>query len=518
MFLKRCRLITLTVLAIFLAGGTSAVAQSGEQEEFLIVAYNVENLFDIDGISLFEDYRAEQYKPLHLLRKLQNTAAVLATMQDGRGPEIILFQELEGDQTPSKRPHNYAAILKKYADVSLEQMLLTEPISDDIRDLPAEAFLLKALQEAGLDSYEVGIAEYRPDPVRTVAHVNATFSRFPIVETRTHHSDGARGTLEVVHKIGGYRLHTFNNHWKSGASDPEAEKIRLGNARVVRDRLASIVSENPAADIVLGGDFNSQYNQRQSNPAMASTALNDVLGAHGDEAAMVAGKAGILYNLWYELPEDDRGSDVYRDRWGTLMQLIVSRGLYDCHGIQYRDNSFGVLAIEGLNAQHGTKMPIRWAFADGDGSGYSDHLPVYAKFRVVKDKAPRRFVELENPSNETVQAKEPRKVDYGLALKMELPKINNLQSDDEIKNLQKLGHLFRIEAKVSGDKPFRVKVFEDEYNLWAFDVEMRKKVYERFKVSDSMDFVGELGVHNGNWQFVIRDLEWLTPPPVEKMP
>lgn len=478
--------------------------------EFLVVAYNVENLFDIDGESLFDDYVPDRYGPQHLLRKLQNTARVLATFRNGQGPEIILFQELENDRTPSAAPFDHAAFLQEYAKTTLNEML-SDPITDNVKDLPASAFLLKALQEAGLDEYHVAVAEYRPDPLRTVAHVNATFSRFPILETKTHQSVGARGTLEVVHRIAGHRFYTFNNHWKSGASNPGTEPLRVGNAQVVRDRLNELLATDPAADVLVGGDLNSLYNQNVRNPQMKTTAINDVLGSQGDELAIQSEPGPDLYNLWYELPADQRGSDVYVGEWGTLMHLLLTPGLYDFQGIQYRDNSFGVAAIDGLNVNPETHAPIRWNAVDDDGYGFSDHLPVYAEFKVVADDDTQRFIQLKNPGRPSDRDAQARKVDYASALAGELPAAAELGSDNAIRNPDLLGKFFRVQATVSGEKPFRVRIFEDDFNIWSFDRALRIKIYDRFTVGDSMDFIGELGIHDNNWQFVVHDLKWLEP-------
>ena len=70
---------------------------------------------------------------------------------------------------------------------------------------------------------------------------------------------------------------------------------------------------------------------------MKTTGLNDVLRSQGNELA-VRGPQRDLYNLWFELPAPERGSDTYRGEWGTLMHLIISRGLYDFRGVQYVDN------------------------------------------------------------------------------------------------------------------------------------------------------------------------------------
>ncbi len=486
-----------------------AYSITADDGEFFVVVYNVENLFDADGVALFQDYTSEKYRPKHVLRKLQNITRVMQVFQDGQGPEIILFQEFEADRTPSELPHNYADILERYSNTTIEEML-TEPLSPDVSDLPAEALLLKAFRDAGLGDYNVVVGEYRADPLgRVVAHVNVTFSRFPIIETLTHQSEGARGTLEIVHEIDGHRLHTFNSHWKSGASNADDEQLRLGNAKVMRKRLEEILANDPSADVVLGGDFNSQYNQYRRLAGVRKTAVNGVLGSQGDEFAIREEAEPHLYNLWYEFPPERRGSDVYRGEWGTLMQMMITRGLYDYQGVQYVDNSFDVAILEGLNAQRGSQIPIRWNFFNGDGAGFSDHFPIYSRFRVSNEDDSQAFVDLESPGTEATTSTAARTVDYTQVKSIPLPRLRDLGSDNAIRSSENLGHVFRIEATVTGERPFRVTVFNEEYNVWAFDIDLRRKIYERYVVGDPLVIVGEVGIHEGNWQFVVRDISWL---------
>jgi hypothetical protein len=492
------------------ADTTKTVSEAGP--EFMVVAYNVENLFDIDGIALFEDYAPETYGPRQLLVKLKNIAAVLSTLQEGRGPEIILFQEIEGDQSPGTGPVEYEQILKKYAGVSLESML-TEPIAPDIKDLPAQVFLLKACAEAGLGPYHVAVSEYRPDPLgRSVAHVNATFSRFPIARSRTLQSAGARGTLEVVHQIGTWQFTTFNCHWKSGASNPESELIRLGNAKAVRDRLDAILRADPEADVVLGGDFNSQYNQSQRYPSMGQTAMNAVLGSQGNELAIRSDSKPDLYNLWYELPPEKRRSDAFQGSWGTLMNLLITRGLYDGRGVQYVDDSFRALAIERVNAQESTGLPLRWRTINGEGAGFSDHLPIAARFRVGEGNDVASFKPLANPGTEGTSSAETDgvKIDYRIG-RASLPRATALGSDAAIQKPSLAGHLFLVEATVTAERPLRIKLFEDEFKVWSFDEALRRQIYKKFPVGAKVKFYGELDFHDGMWQFLVRDATWLEP-------
>jgi len=495
--------------------GASSLSTSvaSVEGEFIIMAYNVENLFDIDGEAVFEDYLSSQYGAAHLLKKIQAVTRILGEFQAGRGPEIVLFQELEYDRSPADRPLDYQRLLEPYQQLSIEEMLSGE-ISADIQDLPVEAFLLKSFQDQGMGPYNVAVADFRDDPTgRTVAHVNATFSRFPVAESRTHQSAGARGTLEVIHQVGDHLLHTLNSHWKSGASNRESERIRNKNAQAVRDRLTEILNADPYADVVLGGDYNSHYNQSQRFPNFKPTAINDTLGSQGAELAIRDIAGPDLYNLWYELPPTRRGSDTYRGQWGTLMQIMITRGLYDYRGVQYVDNSTQVAAFTGVNAQVGSGMPLRWTWVNDTGTGFSDHLPIFARFRLAAASDTDQLMELSQPGRATATAAELNgiSVEFSGVASASVPSTETLGTSEEIQDIDNIGQVFLVKAVVSGERPFVIKVLGDEYKVWAFDQDLRLKIYDKFPVGTEMVFLGELGQHEGMWQFIVRDLAWLSP-------
>ena len=75
------------------------LAASARARPFMVVAYNVENLFDLDGVATYEDYQPAKYSRAHALTKLQNIAKVVAQFEGGRGPDVILFEEIEVDFT-----------------------------------------------------------------------------------------------------------------------------------------------------------------------------------------------------------------------------------------------------------------------------------------------------------------------------------------------------------------------------------------------------------------------------------
>ncbi len=471
--------------------------------EFEIVVYNVENLFDADGVSLFEDYAPPAYTPGHLARKLAGISRVLKRFGEGRGPEVVLLVELEADQTPDSGVPDVPAFLDRWKARTVAGMLSPRaPLDPAIAGIPSHAWLAKQLSDDGFAPYEIAVGQWRPDPRgRTVAHVNAVFSRFPIRASRTFDTAQARGILEVTLKVDGKPLHVFVNHWKSGASDPSTEPARIENARVLKQRLDEILRADPQADVVIGGDMNSQYNQKQRHPEMGLTAINDVLGSQGDEAAVASSNGPALYNLWFELPNEERGSDVYDDEWGTLMQLLVTRGLYDFRGVQYVDNSFSVGAFRGLNARRSTGRPIRWQFADG-GHGFSDHFPIAARFRTVEGDAPDRWLALERPSRTAVGPAQ------GVPLRLSTGDIVDLSkwpAGQPLLEAKHIGEFFEASGVVTSTHPFKVRLDRPDVELmvWIHDRATRAAFFKNHRVGDHVRVVGELGQYRGDWQLVV---------------
>ncbi len=475
---------------------------------FTVMIYNVENLFDADGKALFDDYEPQRYSRQHVLTKLRNITKAVAQIDEGRGPDIILFQEIEADQTPGATPPDYAAILQRYAGVKIGAMLGAR-YSAEIADLPAEALLLKAFADAGLTGYTVVAAENVTvaETTNPLAQKCVTFTRFPVQAVRSHPTLDARAILEVQVEVDGALLYLFNNHWKSGAGDPVSEPTRVANARTLRARLDEILRTDPQADIVIGGDFNSQYNQKVRYPQMKVTGINDTLGSQGNELA-VRGAQRDLYNTWFELPAAQRGSDTYRNEWGTLMQLLITRGLYDFRGVQYVDNSFAVVKVPGLNMD-GLGLPVRWSFAGPGGMGFSDHFPVLAKFTTVPDNQPQRYLALPNASAETGQATANR-VDFAqvdlekVALNLrELPKKASLRDGSYT------GRIVRVEGHAGAGKFLTVRVRGDLYDVWSPDAALRAQLREKYPPEKRIRFYGELNQYKGRWQFVIRDRSWV---------
>lgn len=500
---------------LLLVAALSLPLTTASARSFTVAAYNVENFFDGDGVSVYEDYASNKYKPTDLANKARNAARLLKAMNNGQGPDIAVLNEIEIDQTPSDDPTQTAKLLEKYRTTSIEKLTSQgDTLEPDLADAPAEFWLLKACAEAGLTDYNIALPDDKPglhEGGRPRSVKNVILSRFSITSSKTIPLTDARSILEATIDIDGHPLVVFANHWKSGAGSQENEQIRLSNAATLRKRLDEIFAKNPKADVVVAGDLNSQYNQAQRYPTFPKTGVDGVLKAQGDEAALQKGGAD-LYNLWYELPVDKRGSDIYQDEWGTLIHLILSRGLYDKSGIQYRDNSFTVAAFPGMNTD-AIGRPRRWPNHGRKGIGYSDHFPVLAEFQTV-DANQEGWMPLKNPSlPDSPETPAVRKFSAEEFFKNAIP-TSSLKAGADLKSPDLQRKFYRIDAPASYDdvqNRILVDVAGASVPVFTRNTDLRKALIEKIGTQKHLTFFAALGSYRGEPQFEIPFTDWVEP-------
>lgn len=478
----------LLVLSLLL----TLVCSAREPTEFTVVAYNLENLFDVDGVAVFDDYRQGEvndpfcYSRRKLLTKLENAAAVLAELDPNspNGPDVILIQELEGDFTPESRVTDFDAFLKEHAGRTVFDML-GKGWQPEYAGIPSSAWLLKIMDDIGMGGYRAVAAPAKPLD-SGIAHVNAIFSRFPIRQVRFYETRQARDIMEAELLVDGNSLWVYNNHWKSGASNPRREPIRVRNAKVLKALVEARLKADPKADIIIGGDLNSHYNHALLFPKV-QTGINEVLGSGALEG-------GGLYNLWYEIPPGARYSEVWRGRRGTLMHLIVSPGLYDGEGISYVDSSFHVGQVAGLNAD-AMRRPLSWNFAGKKGGGASDHFPLIARFSTAafEAKAPLN-------QNDDALNYEMRHDDDPAVIPKDLPDGLLLNRDRKQDEGDIVGRLFSVKAEVILERPLRLNMDGREWPAYAPAPHVRK----RLKTGMKKNFVVRYDYWKGKPQLVIE--------------
>ena len=312
-----------------------------------IASYNVENLFSLEE----KGYKYKEYTPNtssnwnkdNYKIKLQNTAKVIKDID----ADIIALQEI----------HSLQAL-------------------KDLR------FTLK---RAGLYYEFYKIAEKKNTAINV-----AILSKYPFIYTKelevtkTHKY---RNILEAKFKIDGIEFYLFANHWNA-KSRPESKRIL--SAKVLRDRVEQIGFNK---NIILVGDFNSDYEEyikfkrvRRLNNTNGKTGINHVLRTikQTQRAKNTTYEENNFYNLWYDTKIEDRYTYIYRGKKEALDNILDSQSLLEKKEMFYLDDSIKNLKKDYLFKK---KNIYRWQVSKSKikrhkGKGYSDHLPVMAKFNI----------------------------------------------------------------------------------------------------------------------------------------
>lgn len=314
-----------------------------------IATYNVENLFDMKK----DRYEYKEYKPNGISKwnrknyniKLKNLSRVIKDID----ADIIALQEIE----------SYEALKA----------------------------LKKTLKREGIYYPYIKIADKKNTTIKV-----ALLSKIPFVyakEVRVTSSYRYRNILEVKFNIDGKDLYIFVNHWKSKSG---AESKRIISAKALLKRIKQLGYDK---NIILLGDFNSAYeeykkfkNKKRHNDTNGKTGINHVLKTlkQQDRASHVEYEKNNFYNLWYDVDKDKRYTYIYNGKSETLDNMLISQSLLDKKDVYYMYESVKPVEFEYLFK--GKKI-YRWQTTrkkprKHKGKGYSDHLPMVAKFVFVE--------------------------------------------------------------------------------------------------------------------------------------
>jgi len=326
--------------------------------QIVIASFNVENLFDDrwEG-SEYPEYGPDKWSREQYYRKLSAIGRAVHAISP-RSPDILCLQEVESERA-----------------------------ARDLRD--------RQLREYG---YRYLAFVPQEQAVTNVA----CLSRIPVVRTRVHTVGSFAGVplrhiLEIQLEVEGSVLYLFNNHWKSktGGVKQTAEARRQA-AEVLSERVRRILQSAPEADLIVLGDLNENLEEYEQAGYRTATVpdifpdtpngtaeMNALFFTATPEQAGLREKRVVLYEPWYELPPEQRGSAVYQGRWQTPDRMLLSSGLFDREGFFYSPGSFRVLRASFLvDPQSG--FPRRWRHPGsgaGADSGTSDHLPILLTIR-----------------------------------------------------------------------------------------------------------------------------------------
>ncbi len=307
--------------------------------EYLFCTWNLENFFDDQRDNrnqIDEEYdRWFAENPEILQLKLSHLAEALDKMNGGKGPDILVAEEVE-----SKRA----------------------------ADLLAEA-MNKGLPQ-GTPQYTTVIMK----EISAGRHIApAIISRLPSSHEHEPRILQPQRILVADLVAGGHELTIFATHWTSRRTDEKGMK-RDKYADMVYGRANEIYHRNPKADILVCGDFNDT----PDDPA-----VRENLHADADLEGVRSARELRFLDLMSGKNALEFGTIYYGGHLLIYDHICVSPGLLDNEGWSCEVDSIRT-ASEGL-VKPGSKRHEPWRFGDPKHSGergFSDHFPVIVKMRV----------------------------------------------------------------------------------------------------------------------------------------
>jgi endonuclease/exonuclease/phosphatase family metal-dependent hydrolase len=310
---------------------------------YLFCHWNLENFFD-DEVDDYKHTPDREYdlwfakNPPVLRQKLDNVSRVLVKLNDGRGPDILAAVEVE-----SKRA---AELLRDALNARL----------------PEKLHYRNVLME------EVSAGRHIAPAILT---------RLPVEADRTRLLDKRRRILEGHIVVDGHDLVVLASHWTSRVSSKENEEGtgRDKYAELIYGRFHALYKRDPAADLVVSGDFNDDPDD---------DSVKDYLHATGNVKAVEAfGAEPRLLDLFADRDPAKYGTHWHRGKWHIFDQIVVSPGMLDNRGWSCDPDS--ARAVHDLTADRrgrpmdfgdeNDKVPL-------EARGYSDHFPVTVRLHV----------------------------------------------------------------------------------------------------------------------------------------
>ena len=298
------------------------------------VQLNCENLFDCRHDSLKQDieYTSDgdrRWTERKYWTKLNNTAKSIISCGDGqddwRLPDMVALCEVENDSV--MRDLTKRSLLR---GANYEYVVTSSP---DVR---------------GIDVALI----YSPGSFAPIRH-------YPL---RIKPIDGMRPTRDILYVSGrvvsGDTLHVFVVHAPSRYG---GERLTRPHRALVADRLCAAVDSLRAAcgdpKILIAGDFNDG----PSSQALAKICAKGMT----DVSAGAAGRNGA------------EGTYKYKGRWERIDHIIVSGNMADrLRSCEVNDAAFMLEPDD----KYGGVQPLRTYRAWKYRKGYSDHLPLVARF------------------------------------------------------------------------------------------------------------------------------------------
>lgn len=300
--------------------------------------YNLENLFDTenDPKTSDDDLTPTSYKNWDDARyrtKLTNLASVITELGAADGPDVLGVIELENRRVLDDLVAQPALASRKYQIAHFDS---PDPRGIDVALL------------------------YKPE------HFTVKSQR-PIRMSLPDTTMGTRDLLLVDGVLNGEPITFMVCHWPSRRGGQKALNRRISVAQQSRRAIDEQLKANPQARILMMGDLND---------SPTDSTVEHVLGAGGDLLKLPKSR---LYNAFYDLQVQGKGTMYYRNRPDVFDMMVLSAGLLTRTGLRYKPGSAGIYSPDRLTSPQ-TKFPgepLGTYIGRKYIGGYSDHFPVY---------------------------------------------------------------------------------------------------------------------------------------------
>ncbi|NLD22882.1 MAG: hypothetical protein GX670_01450 [Bacteroidales bacterium] len=326
------------------------LTEVASQDNFRVLFYNVENLFDALDDSLKDD---NDFLPDGFMRwsewkyreKLKNIAKVITAVGGMYSPALVGLCEIENDSVLHDLTKRSALSVQGY------DFIVTD--SPDERGIDV-ALLYQRHQFKLLEhtEYDIKFSDKRRRPTRNILHAVGTLEN--------------KDTLDV-----------FVVHFPSRVSGKlDTEEARTESAQVLRNKVDSIFSVRINPNLIIMGDFNDEPDDKSIlNVLKANQIKEDILNNE-------------LYNLLYiknKTPEC--GTYKYQGVWSVIDHLIVNgRLLNNANSTHVKNNNAYIynesFLLEKDEKYYGMK-PFRTNIGPRYNGGFSDHLPIYIDINIL---------------------------------------------------------------------------------------------------------------------------------------
>ncbi|SMO33674.1 hypothetical protein SAMN06265379_101113 [Saccharicrinis carchari] len=309
--------------------------------ELGVMFYNVENLFDTKNDSLKSD---DEFTPF--------------------GDKFWTYTK-------------YSDKLKNISRVILEAGGWNPPFVIGLCEVENKKVLNDLVWKTGLNHLNYHIIHHESPDERGIdvalLYRNNLFTPLESIPIKVDFGKGLRSTRDLLYVFGLLKdsipLHVFVAHFPSRYGGVQNTKpLRYKAAQLLTDTISYILHHDANAQIIAMGDFNDDAE---------------------DESMQYLIKNGHLVNLspTAETIGNAKGTLKYQYAWNTFDQFLLSKNLIDTTRTFFAETPMKILDFPFLLEADlnftGTK-PFRTYVGYKYNGGYSDHLPIWLNFRIIK--------------------------------------------------------------------------------------------------------------------------------------